>query len=181
MQISKYRYVVPVIIVALALFGAAISGCLISGTKAFTLPIAPPAKTATGGSVNEEVVDLDENSTFQDYKDKIRIIDRIGFRARITENMGTAENMSMYFSATSNMVSATQVRAQATPLFENYPIPASGTVVIDYDQSLKILQNFELLQELAKTGEFSIYTLADDTFNLTFVALEFVITFTVGL
>ena len=181
MQIHRRRHALPLLIAMVALLATAFSGCLVSGTKVFSYAIAPPALQAVGGTVNEERVDYTDDKTYQEYKDEIRQIDRVGFTIQVQENQGTNATMSMYFSETMGLGSVAAVESQATLLFLNYPIPANGLIDISYDESQKILLNFEALQELAATGAFSIYTIAGGNFNLTLNVLVFTITFTVGL
>ncbi|MGD8395903.1 MAG: hypothetical protein PVF43_10540 [Candidatus Eiseniibacteriota bacterium] len=155
------------------------AGCLISGTKVFSQAL--PEIRATGGVSTAIELDLTENETFEDYQDKIRIIDRFGFSATIRNDTATPTTLSMYFSGKGDVPEAELGSAVAPALFVNFPIPTAGTR-ISYDESQKIIQNFEALRDQARTGRIYFYTTATGQgFDLTIPDMLVTITFTVGL
>jgi len=165
-------------VAAALLLGSVIAlgaGCLVSGTEVFDLLIG--TLNVTGGSFNEDTIDLSENDTFNDHKDEIELIDRVGFTTEVDNNSGQDALLSVYFSTQAGLGDPA---TQATPLFLNVPIPAAGRT-ITYDESLDLLLNFDQLQAAIKGGVITFYTTANGNFNLTLNDLTMIVTFTVGL
>jgi hypothetical protein len=158
--------------VALVSVGA---GCLVSGTEVFSFPIG--TLVVTGGSFDQVTIDLSQDDTFNDHKDEIQLIDRVGFTTDITNNSGQATLLTVYFSTEPGLIDPAK---QATPIFVDVPIPAGGRP-IEYDESLDMLQNFDQLQEVIKGGVITFYSTATGNVNLTLNDLTMIITFTVGL
>ncbi len=170
----------PVIAFAVLGFAAVLSGCLISGTKVFTLGLEDIPVSASG-TFTRTAVDLTENDTFNDHKDEIRLIDRFGFICDIVNPTAGTVNVSVYFSTDPNLTD-NQVATQATPLFRNFAVSANSTRHISYDESLTLLENFGALQEVLATGQLTFYsTSTSGAFNLLIDNPVLVITFTVGL
>jgi hypothetical protein len=164
-------------------FAAAVSGCLISATKVFTLPL--PDVPIIGGVVTRTPVNLNEDSTYEEHSDKIRLIDRFGFTCDVVNNSSEDVTVSVYFS-TDPGLGDPQVATQATPLFLNFAVPAppdpNSTRHISYDESLDLLQNFAALQAVIDAGQFMFYSTAPQTgVNITIRNPVLIVTFTVGL
>ena len=151
------------------------AGCLVSSTELFDLLIG--TFDVNGGEFEQATIDLSEDETFNDHKDEIEVIDRVGFMGDVTNHSGQDALLSVYFSTQAGL---TDPVTQATPIFVNVPIPAAGRTVT-YEESLDLLQNFDQLQEAIKGGVITFYTTANGTFNLTVNDLTMIITFTVGL
>ena len=156
---------------------AAISGCLVSGTKIFTYELGDIAVNAT--AFTRTSVDLTTNDTFNDHIDDIRLIDRVGFTCNIVNTGNPANTISLYFSK-DNIPNDADVPTMATPLFTNLAVPA-GTRTIGYDESLTLIQNFEAFQAVIETGQFTVYSRATTGINITIDDPVLIITFTVGL
>lgn len=151
------------------------AGCLVSGTEVFGFLIG--TLNVTGGTIAQDTIDLSEDDTFNDHKDEIEVVDRVGFTTQVTNNSAQDALLSVYFSTQAELSDPAN---QATPLFLNVPIPAAGRTVT-YDESLDLLLNFDQLQEAIKGGVITFYTTADSNFSLTLNDLTMIITFTVGL
>lgn len=162
-------------VIALTILGlAAVSGCLISGTEVFTYVVGDIQITAN--AFEETSVDLTTNSTYQDHREDIRLIDRVGFTCDAVNPTANPVNISAYFSTTAGLGDPA---TQATPLFLNFAVPANSTHHIDYDESLAILLNFEELQAAVDSGQFTLYSTGPA--NMSLDDLTLVVTFTVGL
>jgi hypothetical protein len=154
---------------------AAGAGCLVSGTEVFDFLIG--TLSVSGGTFDSLTVDLTDDDTFNDHKDEIELVDRVGFTTNVTNNSGQDALLSVYFSTQSGL---SDPATQATPLFLNVAIPAGGRE-ISYDESLDLLLNFDKLQAAIPGGVITFYSTANGTFNLTLNDLTMIITFTVGL
>lgn len=160
-------------------FAAAVSGCLVSGTKVFTLAL--PDVPITGGVFTRTPVNLNEDSTYEEHNDKIRLIDRFGFTCAVVNNSSQDVNVSVYFSTDSGLGDP-EVATQATPLFLNFAVSANSTRSISYDQSVALIQNFKALQDVIDTGQFTFYSTALQTgVNITIDNPVLIVTFTVGI
>jgi hypothetical protein len=168
---------VGVAVVALGLV-AAISGCLVSGTKVFTYGLDDINVNAASYTVTS--VDLTTNSTFNDHIDDIKLIDRFGFTCNVVNTGGPANTISVYFSTNPN-IPGPDVPTQATALFRDFAVPADGIEPITYDESVALIENFEALQAAVETGNLTFYSIASQAFNLTIDDPVLVVTFTVGL
>jgi hypothetical protein len=178
MMRSTY-YLLPALAIV-AVVGASLSGCLVSGTKVFSENLGDINATSSS-SPNQTTLDLTDNSTWEDYKDEIRNIDRVGFTTTVRENIGNSVSISMYFSARDDLGSAQQVIAEATPLFLNFVVPANSRQPISYAQSQLMILNIEELKTLVEGGQLSFYTLSTHNFNVTLEEFIVTVTFTVGI
>jgi len=158
-----------------AIVSAGAAGCLVSGTEVISYPIG--TLVVAGGSFDQITIDLSEDDTFNDHKDEIEVIDRVGFTTDITNNSGQDALLTVYFSIRSDL---TDPATQATPIFVDVAVPAAGRA-IEYDASLDLLRNFDQLQEAIKGGVITFYSTASDNVNLTLNDLTMIITFTAGL
>lgn len=160
-------------------FAAAVSGCLISATKVFTLAL--PDVPIIGGVFTRTPVNLNEDSTYEEHRDKIRLIDRFGFTCDVVNNSSENVTVSVYFS-TDPGLGDPEVATQATPLFLNFAVSANSTRHISYDESLDLLQNFAALQQVVDAGQFTFYSTAPQTgANITIRNPVLIVTFTVGI
>jgi hypothetical protein len=159
----------------LAFLLAAGAGCLMSGTEVFSYLIGD--LNVTGGAFDSVTIDLTDDDTYNDHKDEIEVIDRVGFTSDVANVSGQDALLSVYFSAESGLTNPAQ---DATPLFLDVAIPAAGRS-ISYEESLDLLLNFDQLQEVIKGGVVTFYSTANGTFNLTLNDLTMIVTFTVGL
>jgi hypothetical protein len=150
-------------------------GCLVSGTEVFSIDIGD--LLVTGGAVESVTVDLTENDTYEDHKDEIKTIDRVGFTTQIDNLTGTEAVIDLYFSATPGLANPA---AEATPLFLDVTVPPGGRT-ITYDESLDFLLNFEELQTVVEGGAITFYSTANQGFNLVLNDVTMIVTFTVGL
>ena len=154
---------------------AAGTGCLISGTKVFSFLIGD--LIVTGGGFDSVTIDMTNDETYNDHKDGIGVIDRVGFTSDVANNSGQEALLSVYFSTQSGLSDPPK---QATPIFLDVAIPAAGRT-ISYDESLDMLLNFDQLQEAIKGGVVTFYATANGAVSLTLNDLTMIVTFTVGL
>lgn len=171
------RHVVrsPLAILAGLAILAFAGGCLVSGTEVFSIDIGDLA--VSGQAFESVTVDLTEDDTYEDHKDEIKTIDRVGFTTQIDNITGTEAVIDLYFSATPGLVNPA---TEATPLFLDVTVPPGGRT-ITYDESLDLLLNFEELQTVIEGGAITFYSNANGAFNLLMNDVTMIITFTVGL
>lgn len=174
-------------ILATLLLGAlavAAAGCLVSGTKVFTYDVGTLNLDPVTG-FQSVTIDLSGNSTYNEHRDEISLIDRVGFECGLVNNETTPATVSIYFSKTAGLTAA-QVPTQAKALCTDVTVPAirTGTFPdreIDYDTSVALLQNFEPFAKTVQDGSFTLYVLTAGGADVDVLDLVLVITFTVGL
>ena len=171
---------------ALAALAAAAAGCLVSGTKVFTYDVGS-LNLNPGTGFDSHSIDLSGNSTYNEHRDDISLIDRVGFECGLVNNGTVARRISIYFSRTAGL-DAADVPTQAMALCTNVDVPATRTGtfedrVIDYDTSISLLQNFDAFAKVVQEGTFTLYVLSDDAqaVDVDITDLVLVVTFTVGL
>jgi hypothetical protein len=169
-----------VMLLAVAAVAILVGGCLVSGTKVFSENIGDVRATSST-SPNVAGANFKDNETFEEYSEKIRLVDRVGFTTTIQENLGAGATVSMYFSENANLTSAAQVEAEATPFVRDYVIPANANYEITYDESQKLLLNVEAMKEQIMTGEMWVYTISSQNFDIWLRQFTFTVTFTVGI
>jgi hypothetical protein len=146
-----------------------------SGQAPPALPGDPIALSA--GSFHEANIDLGELDFFEEHRDEIHRVERLGFKARVTNVGGAATSFSIYISAQAGL---TDPANEATLLLSGLSVPAAGGG-IDYGTSEASIENLEQARDLVATGSFALYSLADGSIDLTIDELLLVLTLSVGL
>ena len=156
-----------------------LTGCLISITEKFEYSVTDRHGELDLAGTSEETVpiDLSENSTFDDNKDKIKVIDRAGFEA------------ALYTSNTDPAVVDISFRRKST---DDWTLLLAGVSVaalssqesptkIGYTESEALIQNFAYFQKVSAGGVMELQLKARTGNDMVIVSnLLIIITFTVG-
>lgn len=140
---------------------ALLTGCLISGTFVVTAFFTEQDFT-TQGEVYFFVVDLTQESEWEDHQDDIESVDLIGFELWITNHDSVAAKFRAYVDELGQPVYNTEAEliSNAVPkVFGDLTInPGANTVT--YAESLALLTNLEALKTLVESGTFQYYGVA---------------------
>jgi len=133
--------------------------------------------------MSKSQVDLTTNATYRDNEHKIKQIDRVGFSTTAVNPDIANGNISLWFSKDATMEAAQEVRAKATPLFENLHVPAGPGFrsPISYRRSTDLIENIELLLKDLETGALTLYMTGDGQFPILFEDFVLIVTFTAGI
>jgi hypothetical protein len=164
---------------AYALMGLMIGGCLLSGTFVVT---ADFTFTASSGNVYFHAVDVTAESDWDDHKDKIDLIDAVGFEMTMDNAAGSAVTFNVYvapWAASQAYTSKAELDAHASIIIEDLTVP-SGISHMTYVQSLGHIKNLTALKDLAKAGKFHYYGVTSGSGGATFTVDpgKVIITFT---
>jgi hypothetical protein len=127
-------------------------------------------------------VDLTQNKTWKDHKDKIKNIDNVGFRLWVTNN-GTSVATGELFATTNSTIytDTTDVRQNATQVFGGLVLPP-GKTYVDWPTSLKYIMNLPTMRIYVEGGTFTVYALTSTLpFNITIDSAEVIVTATAGI
>jgi len=153
-------------LVGIAALGLLFAGCLMSGTFVITEDFS---FTASSGFYFYSV-DVTTEPDWEDHKDNIDMIDVVGFEMTMDNTNPGAVTFNVYvapYAATQQYTSKAELDASAFVVIEDLPVPA-GTSTMTYVQSLGHIKNLAKLKELAKTGKFHYYGVAEGITSGTF-------------
>ncbi len=144
-----------------ALIGA---GCIVSGQ--FVILIIWGGIVSTDTQLNAETVDLTDDETWQEHQEDIQKIIDAKFETTIKNNAGTVATGQLYVSDQSGLTYG-QLASEATLILSGIEIPAGDSVMIGFNDSVQYQQNLQTLLDLAETGLFHLYGVAENTpFNI---------------
>lgn len=165
---------------ALALIAVlGLAGCLLSLTETFDYNVTdrtgPLELAGTDGEIAS--IDLTEESTFDDNKDKIKNVDRVGFEAWAYTSNAQDAVIDIEFRAGD--------KDEWTLLLAGAPVSGASTATapdrITYEKSEKLIRNFALFQKLAEKGVMQLRVRASGGNDQVVVPeLVLVITLTAG-
>lgn len=189
MNRSKLSYMLFPTLVAVI-----IAGCVFTSTVVITHKVAPDSAgepiaitnlSYTGG---KQVVNLNDNSTFNDFKADIKNIDNIGFYLSVENNLFSPTMFQLFLVPdTLKDYQSPQmlVDSLADLVLTGVTVPARSQVVIGWNESMQYITNLDLFRSTIENGAFSLYLAALDTqtgrrdnFNLKVDSLVFILTLT---
>lgn len=177
------------IIAAGAVAAALISGCLFTGTVVVTAKLAPDAAsnpiTISNLSYSAGKIDVDLNNdpTFNDYKDNINNIDNIGFYGKFRNNNFFDLTFQVFLESDpeKTWTSAEMAADSATALvFTGLTLSARETTEVTWNESMEYITNLDDIKAILETGRFSIYpaVVQREEFNIAIDSLVLIITLT---
>lgn len=157
----------------------ALSGCLLSLTESFEYNVTDQTGSLdlTGTAGDQIPIDLSDNSTFEDNQDKIKLVDRVGFEADLYTQNSTDAKVDIYFRR--------DTADEWMILLEGAMVPGSSSSTaqakITYEDSEKLIKNFEAFQDIAVDGimQFRIEAQAGND-EVTVTDLLLIVTITAG-
>jgi hypothetical protein len=127
-------------------------------------------------------VDLTENETWEEHKDKIKYIDNVGFQLWVTNN-GSSVTWELYADTISTpYVDVDDIRDDAKQVLGGLTL-APGETYIDWPTSLIYLNSKELptFKNWVETGQFDIYAVAGSgNYNIRIDSARIIVTVTAG-
>ncbi|MBD3297430.1 MAG: hypothetical protein GF341_02160 [candidate division Zixibacteria bacterium] len=162
MSAMKHLFRRPLILAGVAALIAA--GCIVSGQ--FVILINWGGIVSTNTQLNAETVDLTEDETWQDHQEDIQKIVDVKFETTVKNNAGSVATGQLYVSDQDGLTYG-QLAGQATLILSGIEIPAGDSVMISFTESAQYQQNLQTLLDLAETGLFYLYGVAENTpFNI---------------
>lgn len=155
------------------------AGCIVSGQ--FVIVVNWGGIVSTNTQLNPETVDLTNNQTWQDHKDDIQKIIDAKFEMTIKNNANTVATGELYVSDQDGL-SLGDLETSATRILFGIEIPAGDSVMISFTESAQYQENLETLLDLAETGLFYLYGVAENTpFNIEIMqGSRILVTFAAG-
>jgi len=168
-----------------------LAGCLITGTVVITATVAPDDN---GESIivsnldfsNAELeVNLTDDPTFAEHRDKIKNIDNIGFYLSAENPLTSSATFQLFLvpDTSLNFDSAQLlVDSLAQPILTGLTIPAQTTVTIEWNESMQYVTNLAEFKDVLQKGVFSLYPAAipRDNFRIVIDSLVVIVTLTTG-
>ncbi len=136
------------------LFGLLFAGCLLVSV---TYVIVTDFSFTSASGFYTQSVDLTDNSTWDDNKDKIDLIDAVGFEMTMINGESEAVTFNTYVTPPGTAYTRKgQLDSLAYVIIHDLTVEP-GTTVMTYAQSLTHLENLDKLKELVKSGSFVYY------------------------
>ena len=131
-------------------------------------------------------VDLTEEDVWQDHKDDIDDIADVSFTFKLanTDTTDTADTLTgrVYVSSDSTFSDTTAVKDSATIILNGISVPPGDTLQMTLAHYYDILENFDTLKELVKSGVFTAYAIVPNAPNdMEFFDVIVVVTISAGL
>lgn len=171
----KYLWLLPLLFISL------VCGCwLFSGTwviiydvdEVYFHPSQPFYKFS---------VDLTTESVWQDHKDDLDNIEDIAITFKLFNPGGTEITGQAYVSSDSTLGDSAAVVNSATIILDGISVPAGDTLHVAMAHYYDLLQNFEALRDLVKTGVFTAYAIVPEPFEGGLFDVTVVVTFSAGM
>lgn len=168
---GKYLWLLPLLVIAL------VSGCwLVSGTWVIIYEVEDADIFATE-HFYKFTVDLTKESIWQDHKDDLDNIEDIAFTFKLINQGADTATAQVYVSPDDTLT----VMSSATIILDGLSVPAGDSLHVTTAHYYDLLQNFETLRDLVKTGVFTAYAIVPDPVYVKFRDVVVVITISAGL
>jgi hypothetical protein len=171
----KYLWFLPLLPVIL------LCGCwLISGTWVIIFAVANEDITA-GEGFHKFDVDITGESIWQDHKDNLHNVEDVALSFKLINELSTEATARVYVSSDNSLADSNAVKSSATLILDGLTVPANDSLQVGFAFYYDVLQNFETLRDLVKTGVFTAYALVPDPQNVHIVYVVAVVTFSAGM
>jgi len=173
---KKYFWLLPLLIIAL------VSSCWIfSGTWVIIYEVDEADIDSGHQHFHKFTVDLTTKSIWEDHKDDIDDIEDISFTFKLINHGASTATGQVYVSSNSTLSDTSAVKASATIILDGISLPAGDSLHVTMAHYYDLLQNFETLRDLVKTGVFTAYAIVPNTLNVKFRDVVVVVTFSAGM
>ncbi|KPK99739.1 MAG: hypothetical protein AMJ91_06540 [candidate division Zixibacteria bacterium SM23_73_3] len=171
----KYLWLLPL------LFVAAVSGCwLFSGTWVIIYAV-DKEDIDTSEHFHKFTVDLTKESVWQDHKDDLDNIEDVAFTFKLINPFLSPATGQVYVSSDSTLSDSAAVASSATIILDGITIPGGDSIHVTMAHYYDLLQNFETLRGLVKSGVFTAYALVPAPLAIELRNVVVVVTFSAGL
>ncbi len=150
-QKRKYLWLLPGLM--LAWFCACF---LIAGTWVITFEVEDQNIHASGPFYKYSV-NLNDNSDWNDNKDKLDNIEDVVFTFKLVNPGDTVMTGQVYVSPDSTLNTIAEVESTATLILDKISVPAHETLYVDMTHYYDLLENFDALRDIVKPGVFTAY------------------------
>jgi len=174
-QKRKYLWLLPLLIVTL--FCACF---LIAGTWVITFEVDNEDIHASSHFYKFSV-NLEDNQDWKDNKDKLDNIEDVVFTFRLKNNSSSTMTGQVYVSLDSNLNTAADVESTATLILDGISVPANDSLYVDMAHYYDLLQNFDALRDLVKTGVFTAYGIVPNPLEGVLRDAVVIVTISAGL
>lgn len=150
-QRRKYLWLLP------GLLAALFCACfLIAGTWVITYEVDNQDIHAPG-PFYKYTVNLNDNSDWNDNKDKLDNIEDVVFTFKLANPGSTVMTGQVYVSPDSTLNTIAAVESTATLILDGISVPAHETLYVDMAHYYDLLHNFNALRDIVKPGVFTAY------------------------
>jgi hypothetical protein len=172
---------------SVALAALTLTGCfLTSGQFLITLDL-DPVTVNNAATIAGLQVDLADNSTYNDHKEKIKDIADFAVLGDVTNNSSSSLDLEVYMveGLVSTTLTLTQIQAQGTRIWGPLSVPANGgTISIGWDESAALFGEegkAALLAEVQGDGQFTLFAVGGSSPNFTFTNGKIVVVLAAGI
>ena len=162
-----------------------LSGCVVTGTFVIDFHVSS-TDMHESDEYTHFAIDLTDEDTWNDHKDKIKYIDNVGFQLWLTNGSSEAMSATFYideYATSSAYTDSADVKANATLILTGLSAPAGpgAKVYVDWPTSLSMVRGIDKIRTFVESGKFSIYSLntSSDT-EYTLDSANVIVTFTAG-
>jgi hypothetical protein len=177
---QRFLWLLPILLIAMS------AGCwLFSGTWVIIF-IADDEDIEAGEGFYKFKVDITQESVWQDHHDDLDNIEDISITFKLTNNLSGAATARVYVSDDSALSDTTAVKSSATLILSGISVPGNDSLHVNLAGYYNLLQHFDELRDLAKTGVFTAYGIIPDMgvepdLDVLFEDVVVIVTFSAGM
>jgi hypothetical protein len=153
----------------LALASLTAAGCLlISGQFVVHYDLPSPLHVLAGATLTGVDVDLNTVSAYNDHKKDLKRVDDLALTGRFDNNTVNPAAVEVWIVPSGAMnLSLAQVQSSGVRLWGPLNIAANGSESVDWNRSAKLFVGRQtLIDEIKGDGQFSLYVVANASFDL---------------
>ena len=171
----RYLWLFPLLVVVL------VCGCwLFSGTWVIIYEVEE-ADIHASQHFYKFTVDLTQESIWQDHKDDLHNIEDIAITFKLINYGDATATGQVYVSDDSTLSDTATVKSSATIILDEISVPPGDSIYVHMVGYYDLLQNFETLRDLVKSGVFTAYAIVPNTLYIEFRDVVVVVTFSAGI
>ena len=154
----------------LALAALAAAGCfLVSGQFVVNYALPTPLRVTAAATLTGVDVNLNNISEYNDHKSDLKRVDDLALIGDFKNNTGSAAAVEVWLVPSAALaLTPLQLTAQGVRLWGPLSVAANGTEHVDWNRSAKLFVGRQaLIDEIKGDGHFSLYVIANGTFDIT--------------
>lgn len=126
-------------------------------------------------------VDITQEDVWKEHKDHLDDIEDVSITFKLINPSISPATGQVYVSSDSSLSDSAAVRSSATIILDGITIPGGDSLDVDMAHYYDLLQNFQTLRDLVKTGMFTAYALVPAPLAIKLEDVVVVVTFSAGL
>ncbi|MFH1011515.1 MAG: hypothetical protein V1784_09825 [bacterium] len=182
----KKRLTFILLVAAVAFLVWGLGGCLVSGV--FTIDHAFQHDIHTSNTPTLDArewetvhVDLTENETYRDHKDKLKGIESVCIVMDVKNNLDQNVSGEVWI-AYDSLATKTEVMNRGTRIFSGIALGPYEERHFGCGDIQNILENLDAFEDAVKVGDFWVYGFGnEETYDVTFSHIVLIIIFAAGL